>query len=210
MPYVNANGVRLAYERSGRGENVLLVMGSGAAGHVWTMHQTPALHRAGYGTVVFDNRGISPSDVPPGKYSGRHGGGYQGLIEALDLAPCRIVGLSMGALIAQELAIDHPQLVRSAVLIATKARSDAARRAQAAADIALLESGVRVPAEFEAGMTVLQMLSPATLNDDKAVSTWLSVFELSHAKQRPASGQAWIDTSVDRRAALRVSPPRAV
>ncbi|QIY68656.1 alpha/beta hydrolase [Streptomyces sp. RLB1-33] len=204
MPYVNANGVRLAYERSGRGENVLLVMGSGAAGHVWTMHQTPALHRAGYGTVVFDNRGISPSDVPPGKYSlADMVADTRGLIEALDLAPCRIVGLSMGALIAQELAIDHPQLVRSAVLIATKARSDAARRAQAAADIALLESGVRVPAEFEAGMTVLQMLSPATLNDDKAVSTWLSVFELSHAKQRPASGQAWIDTSVDRRAALR-------
>jgi pimeloyl-ACP methyl ester carboxylesterase len=42
MPYALSNGIRLAYQRSGRGEPVLLIMGSGAAGHVWNMHQTPA------------------------------------------------------------------------------------------------------------------------------------------------------------------------
>jgi pimeloyl-ACP methyl ester carboxylesterase len=203
MPYVNTNGVRLAYQRSGQGENVLLVMGSGAAGHVWNMHQTPALIQAGYAPVVFDNRGIAPSDVPPGKYSlADMVADTKGLIEALDLAPCRVVGMSMGALIAQELAIDHPHLLHSAVLIATRSRSDAARRAQAAADLALLESGIRLPAEYEAAMTVLQMLSPATLNDDDAISTWLTVFELTRGSQ-DTGGQAWIDTSGDRRAALR-------
>jgi pimeloyl-ACP methyl ester carboxylesterase len=202
MPFVTTNGVRLAYERSGQGENVLLIMGTGAAAHVWTMYQTPALHKAGYATVIFDNRGISPSDAPPGKYALEDlVADTKGLIEALDLAPCRIVGLSLGALIAQELAIDHPQLVHSAVLIATRARTDVIRRAQTAAELALLESGIRLPAEYEAVASVQQMLSPATLNDDEAISSWLAVFEQTRGRDT-GGGQSWIDTSADRRAAL--------
>lgn len=204
MPFVKTNDVRLAYERSGHGENVLMIMGSGAAGHVWTMYQTPALNQAGYATVVFDNRGMAPSDAPPGKYALQDMvADTKGLIEALDLAPCRIVGMSLGALIAQELAIDHPHLVHSAVLIATRARTDATRRAQAAAEIALLESGIRLPAEYEAVATVQRMLSPATLNDDNAISSWLAVIELTRGSQEAAGGQAWVDTSADRREALR-------
>jgi pimeloyl-ACP methyl ester carboxylesterase len=213
MPFVSANGIRLAYQRSGRGEPVLLIMGSGAAGRVWTMHQTPALNRAGYETVVFDNRGIAPSDAPPGKYSlADMVADTKGLIEALDLGPCRVVGTSMGAMIAQELAIGSPHLVRSAVLMATRARSDAARRAQLAAEHALLESGVRLPPKYEAARTVLEMLSPATLNDDAAVSGWLEVFELSGGSDKTAGGQRWVDTIGDRRDALRkiTVPCRAV
>src|ERR1700723_2118171 len=128
MPYATANSIRLSYERSGQGEVVLLVMGFSAPGRVWTMHQTPALTRAGYQAVTFNNRGVPPSDVPPGKYSlADMTEDARGLIEALGAAPCRIIGVSMGALIAQELAIRWPHLVRSAVLMATKARSDAAR-----------------------------------------------------------------------------------
>jgi pimeloyl-ACP methyl ester carboxylesterase len=207
MPYVHTNGIRLAYQRSGRGENVLLIMGSGAASHVWTLHQTPALHAAGYATVIFDNRGIPPSDAPAGKYSlADVVGDTKGLIEALDLAPCRIVGTSLGAVIAQELAIDHPQLVRCAVLIATRARSDAARRAQVAADLALAECGATLPREYAATQKVFQMLSPASLNDDAAVTMWLEIFEL--AGGAAVNGQVWIDTTGDRRAALgRIATP---
>jgi pimeloyl-ACP methyl ester carboxylesterase len=202
MSFVHTNGIRLAYERSGHGEPVLLIMGSGAAGRVWTMHQTPALHRAGFATVVFDNRGIAPSDAPAGKYSlADMVADTKGLIEALGLAPCRIVGTSLGALIAQELAVDHPQLVRCAVLIATRARADAARRALLDADLALVESGVRLPPAYEAVTSVFKMLSPATLDDDAAVASWLDIFELSGGAV--AGGQAWVDLTGDRRAALR-------
>lgn len=202
MPFIHTNGIRLAYERAGRGEPVLMIMGTGAAGRVWTMHQTPALHRAGYETVVFDSRGIRPSDAPEGKYSLRDlVADARGLIEALDLAPCRLVGHSLGASIAQELAIEFPELVRCAVLIATAARTDAARRAQQLADRALAESGVRLPAEYAAARRVFEMLSPATINDDAAVSLWLDVFELSG--DGAAEGQLWIDDAADRREALR-------
>jgi pimeloyl-ACP methyl ester carboxylesterase len=203
VPYADTNSVRLAYQCSGLGDKVLLIMGSGAAGHVWNMHQTPALHQAGYGTVVFNNRGIPPSDAPAGQYSlADMVTDTKGLIEALDLAPCRIVGTSMGALIAQELAIDCPDLVRCAVLIATRARSDAARRAQMVADLALLHSGFQLPAEYLAAQTLFQMLSPATLNDDAAVATWLELLVMAGGGDTTAGGQAWVDTVGDRRAAL--------
>src|SRR5437763_2844767 len=69
MPYATANGIRLAYERAGHGETVLLIMGSSASGSVWALHQVPALTEAGYQAITFDNRGIPPSDAPPGMYS---------------------------------------------------------------------------------------------------------------------------------------------
>ncbi|SCF83763.1 alpha/beta fold hydrolase [Streptomyces sp. Ncost-T10-10d] len=207
MPFVSVNGIRLSYQRSGRGEPVLLIMGSGAAGRVWTMHQTPALHRAGYETIVFDNRGIAPSDAPPGDYSlADLTADTLGLIEALGIGPCRIVGTSMGALIAQELALARPDLVRCAVLMATKARSDATRRMLLAAERELTAAGISLPPKYRAVRTVLEMLSPATLNDDASASGWLEIFELTGDGSAP--GQQAVDTAGDRREALRaVSVP---
>nr|WSY57446.1 alpha/beta hydrolase [Streptomyces sp. NBC_00886] len=207
MPHVFTNGIRLSYERSGRGERVLMIMGSSAAGRVWTLHQTPALNEAGYQAITFDNRGIAPSDIPPGKYNmADMVADTKGLIEALDAAPCRIVGVSLGAMIAQELAIHHPELVRCAVLIATKSRSDALRTALGAAERALMQSGVKLPADYEAAISVLQMLSPATLKDDNAVSLWLETFRLAGTEN--SVGQTWINTDEDRRKALQeISAP---
>lgn len=203
MPDVLANGIRLAYQRSGDGKPVLFIMGSAASGRVWTMHQTPALARAGYESITFDNRGIPPSDVPPGKYSlADLVADTKGLIEALDIAPCPIVGTSLGAAIAQSLAVDHPELVDCAVLIATKARSDRFRAALNSADLAMIESGVTLPREYSAAMSVLQMFSPASLDNDRVVSMWLQLFELSTVDAKP-NGQSWIDLTDDRTESLR-------
>ncbi|GLX99208.1 alpha/beta fold hydrolase [Herbidospora sp. NBRC 101105] len=208
MPFVRANGIRLSFQRSGQGDTVLLVMGSGASSTQWDMHQTPALRAAGYATVTFDNRGIPPSDAPPGRYTlADMVADTRGLIEALGLAPCRIVGTSLGAMVAQELAAGAPHLVHSAVLMATRARSDMLRRAQTAAELSLRRDGVTLPPEYRALHSVLTMLSPRTLNDDHAVASWLEVFELSGGGPG-ASGQEWIDTDQDRRAVLgRITAP---
>jgi len=202
MPHVFTNGIRLSYERAGRGERVLLIMGSFAAARVWSLHQAPALAAAGYQAVMFDNRGVAPSDVPPGRYSmADMVADTAGVIGALDLAPCKVVGTSLGALIAQELMIGWPGLVSCAVLMGTRARSDVVRVAQVAAHRALAESGVVVPAAYAGVVSVCQMLSPATLDDEAAAGLWLETFGLSGAGQA-AAGQAWVDTTADRRAAL--------
>ncbi len=200
MAYVTANGIRLAYERTGQGEPVLLIMGSGAGGNVWRAYQAPAINQAGFEAITFDNRGIPPSDAPPGMYSlADMVADTLGLIEALDAGPCRIVGTSLGAAAAAELAAARPDLVRSCVLMAVRSRADRVRRALAAADLALVDAGVRLPAAYDAPTTVLQMFSPATLNDDAAVSLWLDVFGLSAERRAIASGQTGFDITSDRR-----------
>jgi pimeloyl-ACP methyl ester carboxylesterase len=204
VPYASTNGIQIGYERTGQGERVLLIMGSSAGGNVWTMYQVPALSQAGYQTITFNNRGIPPSDVPQGAYSlADMVADTEGLIEALDAGPCHLVATSMGATIAQELAASRPDLVRCCVLIATRARADAARRALSMADRALAKNGTRLPPAYDAPTSVFQMFSPTTLNDDAAVSAWLDVFEMTADRKDMASGQAGVDLFSDRRDMLR-------
>jgi pimeloyl-ACP methyl ester carboxylesterase len=207
MPYVSANGIRLAYERTGRGPCVLLIMGQAAGGNVWSMYQVPALESAGYEVITFDNRGMPPSDVPPGDYSlDDLVADTVGLIEALDAGPCKVVGTSLGALVAIELAVRRPDLVTSCLLMAVRARADAVRRAVSAGENALIRAGIQVPAAYEAAVAVLQMFSPVSLNDDVAISDWLAVYERSAARRAAAGGQDAIDLTSDRRDALRAVP----
>jgi pimeloyl-ACP methyl ester carboxylesterase len=207
MPYVSANGIRLHYERGGRGERVLLIMGQAAGGNVWSLYQVPALECAGYEVITFDNRGVPPSDVPPGDYSlASLVADTAGLIEALDAGPCRVVGTSLGAWVATDLAVSRPDLVSCCVLMAVRARTDAVRRAVSAGERALASSGIQLPGVYEASVGALQMFSPATLNDDAAISAWLDVYEMAAGRRAAASGQDAIDLTTDRRAALRAVP----
>lgn len=207
MPFVPTNGIQLAYQRTGRGERVLMVMGQAAGGNVWAMYQVPALKKAGYEVITFDNRGIPPSAVPPGDYSlADLVADTAGLIEALDAGPCRLVGTSLGALVAAELAISRPDLVNCCVLMAVRGRADAARRAVLAGEQALARDGIRLPAAYEASVAILQMFSPATINDDAMIEPWFDVHELSAGRRAVAGGQGAIDLAVDRRDALRAVP----
>ncbi|GAA3353906.1 hypothetical protein GCM10017744_009340 [Streptomyces antimycoticus] len=72
--------------------------------------------------ITLDNRGIPPtSECPDGFTLQDMVGDVAGLIEHLGIGPCRVVGTSLGAFITQELALSRPDLVRRAVLIATRA-----------------------------------------------------------------------------------------
>jgi pimeloyl-ACP methyl ester carboxylesterase len=94
--------------------------------------------------------------------------------------------------------------------MATRARSDATRRMLLAADLELRAAGVTLPPKYAAVRTVLEMLSPATLNDDAAAAGWLEIFELTSGQSAP--GQDAVDTVGDRREALRgiTVPCRAI
>ncbi|MBV9857611.1 MAG: alpha/beta hydrolase [Streptosporangiaceae bacterium] len=207
MPFVSTNGIRLAYERTGSGARVLLIMGQAAGGNVWSTYQVPALKRAGYEAITFDNRGMPPSDVPPGEYSmDDMVADTAGLIEALDAGPCRVAGTSLGGFIAAELAISRPDLVTCCVLMGVRARSDAFRRALSIGENVMIRGGVKLPAAYDAPLSVLQMFSPATLNDDATISMWLDIYEMSGARRTAAAGQDAIDLDSDRRQALRAVP----
>ncbi|MGW0393349.1 alpha/beta fold hydrolase [Streptomyces sp. NPDC003042] len=210
MPLIDVNGIRLSYyddapPGSGRSAPaVLLIMGSGSKGRAWHLHQVPALVDAGFRVVTFDNRGIAPSDECPGGFGlDDLVADTAALIEELRLGPCLVAGTSMGAYIAQELALARPELVDRMVLMATRGRADAVRGALSRAEIELYDSGVRLPASYEAVVEAMQMLSPSTLDDDQRARDWLDVLELTRASGPGHRAQLGITVRSDRRAAYR-------
>ncbi|WP_308431606.1 alpha/beta fold hydrolase [Streptomyces lucensis] len=166
----------LAYSVHGTGDPIVMVMGTGGRAHTWMAHQVPAFVAAGHRVVVFDNRGSGPGPVAPFTLSSMVDD-TAALVEALDLGPCRIVGASLGAIIAQELALGRPELVRQAVFMATRGRTDMLRRAMVTAEIEQSEVGTRQPAGRLALRRALYNLSPHTLRDDARADTWLTLLE---------------------------------
>ncbi len=119
--------MNLAYDDRGRGDPVLFIAGRGGAGRTWHLHQVPEFQRAGYRCITFDNRGIGATENADGFTTETMVADTAALIEKLDVAPVRIVAVSMGAFIAQELMVARPELVSAAVLMATRGRHDRTR-----------------------------------------------------------------------------------
>jgi pimeloyl-ACP methyl ester carboxylesterase len=204
MAVAQINGINLSYDDYGTGDPVIMVTGTGAPGRVWRTHQVPALKAAGYRVITMDNRGIRPTDpCPEGFTLDDMVADVAGIIEFLDVGPCRIVGFSLGAILVQELLIARPELVSQAVLIATAARADALSAAMAAADIELCDSGVKLPRCYAATVTATQNLSPETLGDADKLRDWLDIFELSPVDLSAIRPQLGLQLTSDRRAYYR-------
>jgi pimeloyl-ACP methyl ester carboxylesterase len=123
MPYIHSNGIKLYYEERGAGEPLLLIMGITAPGSVWEDHA--AYWEDHFRCIVFDNRGVGRSDKPAGPYSsGQMADDCAGLLKELQIQTARVVGVSMGSIIAQQLALRHPEQVRSIVQMCPWARCD--------------------------------------------------------------------------------------
>lgn len=170
--------IDLAYEDSGSGEAVVFIAGRGGAGRGWHLHQVPAFLAAGYRVITFDNRGIGATEHADGFNTQTMVADTAALIESLDAAPARIVAMSMGAYIAQELMLARPELVSNAVLMATRGRLDRTRTFFYTAESALAASGVQLPPEYDAKVRMLESFSPKTLNDDAAVADWIGMFTM--------------------------------
>jgi pimeloyl-ACP methyl ester carboxylesterase len=177
--------VNLAYDDRGRGDAVLFIAGRGGAGRTWHLHQVPEFVRAGHRCITFDNRGIGATENADGFTIDTMVADTASLIEKLDAAPVHIVGVSMGSFIAQELMVARPELVRSAVLMATRGRHDRARDFFRNAEADLLAAGVELPAAYDAKVRLMESFSPTTLNDDAAVRDWIDMFTMWPTKPTP-------------------------
>jgi pimeloyl-ACP methyl ester carboxylesterase len=177
--------VNLAYDDRGSGDPVLFIAGRGGTGRTWHLHQVPEFQRAGYRCITFDNRGVGETENASGFDTETMVADTAALIEKLDAAPVRIVAVSMGSYIAQELMLARPELVSQAVLMATRGRADRAREFFRTAEWEFADSGVRLPPSFDAKIRLLESFSPRTLNDDRAVADWIDMFTMWPTKPTP-------------------------
>ncbi|EUC64846.1 alpha/beta hydrolase family protein [Rhizoctonia solani AG-3 Rhs1AP] len=116
----------LYYELHGRGpEKILCIMGLNSSSFSW-QHQVKhfgSLEK--YSILVFDNRGVGHSDAPRGPYT--TSGMAEDVITLLEYVgwteerQLHVVGVSMGGMVAQELATRIPQRIASLVLSVTSA-----------------------------------------------------------------------------------------
>lgn len=172
MAIARVGEISLSYDVRGSGEVVLLICGTGAPAAIWDqVGVRPALDKAGFRTVVFDNRGMPPSDCPPAPYTVDDlSGDTIGLIESLGLGPVRLLGSSLGSLIAQTVALRRPDLVHAAVLMIGGGNISLNYRHKMQAAAAILRTAGPEVAELYSRSVLTDLsLLPAQQQDDEAV-----------------------------------------
>lgn len=116
MPFITVDDIRLYYEETGSGPPLVFLHGLGSSHRDWWRQVDAFSDR--YRVITVDLRGHGRSEKPSGPYSiPLFAEDVAALLRALDAAPACIVGLSMGGMIAFQLAVSHPEVVERLVVV---------------------------------------------------------------------------------------------
>ncbi|WP_250030273.1 alpha/beta fold hydrolase [Paractinoplanes maris] len=225
VPDVRANGIDLRYETAGSPDDpdLLLIMGLGAQLIDWPAGFVDELAGHGFHVVRFDNRdaGLSTAfdDLPPPDLAAIFGGDLAtapyllsdlaadtaALIKELALEPVHVVGVSMGGMVAQQLTIDHPDLVASLCSIMSMTGDRAVGQATPEAAAALMRPPATTREEIIAGSIATSRVigSPGYPTAEAEVQRRATAkFERSYGPAGVRRQYAAIVASPDRTAAL--------
>jgi len=116
MPKVRVNDIELNYETVGQGQSVLLIHGLGSSARDWEL-QIPDFANH-YQVTAIDLRGHGHSDKPPGPYSiPLFARDAAELLKKLNLASAHVIGISLGGMVAYQMAVSYPEVVKSIVAV---------------------------------------------------------------------------------------------
>jgi pimeloyl-ACP methyl ester carboxylesterase len=118
VPSVHVNGTELYYERSGEGPPVLFLNGSGST--LANVAPIISVLSRSLDVVAHDQRGLGRSAIPPGPYTmAQYAADALGLLDVVGWPTCRVVGVSFGGMVAQELTVTAPERVERLALLCT-------------------------------------------------------------------------------------------
>jgi 3-oxoadipate enol-lactonase len=116
MAIANVGEIELSFERAGVGPPLLLIMGMSGTKHHWGEVVLEELRRD-FDTIVYDHRDAGDSTKTGEPFTiADLAEDAAGLLEALDVESAHVMGISMGGMVAQELALNHPERIRSLTL----------------------------------------------------------------------------------------------
>jgi 3-oxoadipate enol-lactonase len=116
MPSARVGEIELSYERAGSGPPLLMMMGMSGTFDHWSAAFLEDL-RGDFETIVYDHRGVGESSPLDGPLTiAQLAEDAAGLLVALEIDSAHVLGISMGGMVAQELALAHPERIRGLTL----------------------------------------------------------------------------------------------
>jgi 3-oxoadipate enol-lactonase len=173
--YARSGTLRIAYELRGTAHRrrpwLVLIQGMGLDRLGWD----PVLRklRRHFRLVLVDNRGIGHSDRPSGSFTvADMAGDIVAVLDAAGIRRAHVLGASLGGMVAQELAIRHPERVDGLVLACTAPGWPFAYP-MPAASVRVVASAARMTVEAARRRHTENALSPATVRDRPELVTRL-------------------------------------
>ena len=165
--YADSGGVRIGYELRGRLHRrrpwLVLIQGMGLDRHGWG--RVPGKLRRRFRLVLVDNRGCGRSDRPAGSFTvADMAGDVVAVLDAAGVRRAHVLGVSLGGMVAQELAIRHPERVDGLVLACTTPGWPFAYP-MPAPSVRLIAATARLPAEAAWRRHMENALSARTVRD---------------------------------------------
>lgn len=116
MPKIDLNDIIFYYEIHGEGEPLLLLHGLGSSSQDWEL-QVDDFSRH-FQVILVDLRGHGKSGKPPGPYSiPLFAEDIASFIIEMDCSPAHVLGISLGGMVAFQIAINFPEVVKSLIIV---------------------------------------------------------------------------------------------
>jgi pimeloyl-ACP methyl ester carboxylesterase len=161
MPFTKINDINMYYEITGEGYPMVLIHGLSASNEGW-ISQVPAFSQK-YTVVTMDLRGHGQSDKPEMAYSIElFSNDIVALMDHLEIKQAIIIGVSMGGMVAQRMALDHSKYVNKLILVDTMSHMDKCLRMKMENGALLAE---RFGMEVQARNGLLWAFSPSFINE---------------------------------------------